>query len=105
MQLGRKKTTNGCVFYNWPATLGILLQATLTIACQVLFSERYIMQKIQISQAVALTEATALAEHYRSRALIHAQSNHELKIELQQLQAERSALTAVPEQGEAEHVD
>ena len=63
------------------------------------------MQKIQISQAVALTEATALAEHYRNRALIHAQSNHELKIELQQLQAQLSAQTAVQEQGEAENGD
>ena len=63
------------------------------------------MQKIQIAQAVALTEATALAEHYRNRALIHAQGNYDLKIEVQQLQAQLSAQTAMPEQGDFEHVD
>lgn len=63
------------------------------------------MQKIQISQAVALVEATALAEHYRNRALMHAQGNHELKIELQQLQAQYEAQVSVGAPQEAAHVD
>ena len=63
------------------------------------------MSRVAINHAAALAEAAALNDYYRNRALLLAQTNHELQIKIAALQDEINELQAKQNQILAENTE